>query len=492
MKKKTFWYVIVIILMILACLYFLFRKKGGNAPAPQPDKAPELVTFSVANGPYGGSLDPAYMTGAGDIRLYDALFEGFFSIDAESGKPVPALAESWKVSDDGKEYTFSLRKNAVWSDGKSVTAWDVLWSWLRELDPRIHASSPDLMTTCIVGAKDYHEGKTSKNDVGLRALDDHTFQIELNAPYPYIPELLTNMTFAVLPRHVIETYGDKWQEVEHFVGNGPFKLSALERGVSFTCLKNPKYWNASHVGLDKLVFLLTSDANAAYTMYLGGTVDWDASVPVDILPSASMREDYQKIPAYATSVVDLSSTHLDTALREILSQKADRSDTPEWKGAWALVPETPGYQTLSKPTSASVDKVAGQVALTVVGQGNEATLAQVVQNVWKKELNVVEGEEVPLWTVKAQYHDPSAILKQFSAGENALVYAVLLAETDRMENGPDRMDALRYAEDLLVNQDRMIIPLGHPIQVDMIDTKRWGGWYPNDMGRHPLGSIFKK
>src|SRR5512136_2046539 len=89
----------------------------------------------IANGTEPESLDPAIVTGVSEMRITKALFEGLLKLDGRTVRPIPALAESWSVSPDGKTYRFTLRTNAAWSTGERITAEDVLYSWRRALSP---------------------------------------------------------------------------------------------------------------------------------------------------------------------------------------------------------------------------------------------------------------------------------------------------------------------------------------------------------------------
>ena len=105
---------------------------------PRPDRlrarepAADLV---IANGKEPESLDPAIIVGQADGRVVNSLFEGLTRYDPKTANPIPGLAERWEISSDGRIYTFSLRTTAAWSTGDPITAHDLVYSWLRILDP---------------------------------------------------------------------------------------------------------------------------------------------------------------------------------------------------------------------------------------------------------------------------------------------------------------------------------------------------------------------
>jgi oligopeptide transport system substrate-binding protein len=149
-------------------ILFLLGPLCGCAPVePRAD----LV---IVNGQEPESLDPAIVTGQADLRVVSGLFEGLTRYDPRDATPIPALAEHWDLSTDGRVYTFHLRRGLQWSTGEPLTAHDIVYSWLRVLNP---ATAADYVAQLyyLEGGEDYATGKiTDPNDVGVRALDDLT------------------------------------------------------------------------------------------------------------------------------------------------------------------------------------------------------------------------------------------------------------------------------------------------------------------------------
>jgi oligopeptide transport system substrate-binding protein len=237
-------------------------------------------------------LDPALIQGVPEHRIFEALFEGLVANDPETALAVPGVAESWEGNEDGTQYTFKLRKDAVWSDGTPITADDVVYSWLRILDPA--TAGPYAWFPCmfLAGATEFNAGEAGPEAVGIRALDDHTFQMDLIGPLPYAVDALTHYSFAIVPKHAIEKYGSAWTDPANFVGNGPFVLSERVAQTSLTAVKNDKYWDADAVKLDKVIFYSSDSDTTNYNMYLNGEIDWATNVPPDQLNAAQMRDDF--------------------------------------------------------------------------------------------------------------------------------------------------------------------------------------------------------
>ncbi|MFA7672007.1 MAG: ABC transporter substrate-binding protein, partial [Sphaerochaetaceae bacterium] len=187
-------------------------------PAPAAvTPAAEKAVFRISNGAEPESLDPHQIQGVPEHRIYETIFEGLIIYDPVTADGIPGLAESWTVSDDGYQYTFKLR-DAVWSDGVKITAQTVVDSWLRGLDPATASPYAWFPAMFLKGAEEYNEGLAGKEVVGIRALDEKTFQMDLVGPLPYAIGALSHYAFAVVPLHAIKEFGDKWTLPENFVG----------------------------------------------------------------------------------------------------------------------------------------------------------------------------------------------------------------------------------------------------------------------------------
>ena len=328
-----------------------------EAVVEEAEAEDEGVKFVISNGAEPQSLDPAKVQGVPEHRILMALFEGLTSIDPKTAAPVPGLAKSWEANEDGTQYTFHLR-DAVWSDGVAITANDVVYSWLRELDPA--TASPYAWFPCMFleGAQAFNDGTGSAEDVGIRALDDKTFQMDLIGPLPYAIGALEHYSFAVVPQHAIEKYGDQWTQPENFIGNGPFTLKERIPQSKIVCTPNETYWDADSVQIDTLEFLSSDDENTNYNMYLDGQIDWLTNVPTDKLSSAQMKDDYKASPQLATYyyVFQTENAPLDNVnLRKAISYAVDREALVEGVTkagqipAWGIVPDMAGYDALEFP-----------------------------------------------------------------------------------------------------------------------------------------------
>ncbi|MGL5749342.1 MAG: ABC transporter substrate-binding protein, partial [Paraclostridium sp.] len=173
--------------------------------------------------------------------------EGLVKVDKD-GKIIPGVAESWEKSEDGKTWTFKLRKNSKWSNGDTVTAKDFEYSWKRTLDPAT-ASTYGFIMYDIVGAKDYNLGNVDNADgVGVKALDDYTLEVQLVRPIHYFDSLMFFKSFLPQNQKAVEQFGQEYgTDKDKIVYNGAFTLTDWKLEDVYTMTKNPNYWDASTV-----------------------------------------------------------------------------------------------------------------------------------------------------------------------------------------------------------------------------------------------------
>ena len=161
------------------------------------------------------SFDPATTTGSSDKRV----FSGLVSFDP-SLNLTPDLAERWEISADGTVYTFFLRKNATFHDGRPVTAQDVVYSWERAASPTLGSDTVITYLGDIVGLREMADGEAD-HIRGLKIVDDHTLQVTIDAPKPYFLLKLTSAPALVVDQANVES-GEEWYRTPN--GTGPYKL----------------------------------------------------------------------------------------------------------------------------------------------------------------------------------------------------------------------------------------------------------------------------
>ena len=216
------------------------------------------------------SLDPHRATGTWENHIIGDMLMGLYT-EAADATPILGAADDVKTSADGLRWTFHIRPH-TWSDGKPVTANDFVFAYRRIFDPKFAAEYREILYP-IKNAVKVSEGKLSLDKLGVSAPDAQTLVIELENPAPYLPQLLTHYTAFPLPQHVVEKYKNEWVKPGKMVTNGPYMLLEWRPNDHITLVKNPKFYDAANVKIDRVTFYPLEDDLAALKRYRGGEVD---------------------------------------------------------------------------------------------------------------------------------------------------------------------------------------------------------------------------
>ncbi len=253
-------------------------------------------TLLLGNAAEPADLDPQIVDALTDVNIDYALFESLTWIDERTTRPIPAAAERWDVSADGRVYTFHLRPTGRWSNGEPVTADDFVYAYRRILTPAL-AASYSYMLWPIENAQPYNQGKlTDFSRVGVRAVDPLTLRVVLERPTPYLPALAAHETWMPLHRATIERFGridergTAWTQPGNLVGNGPFVLREWIRNGRIVVDKNPRYWNAGHVRLNHIMFFPIENDDAEELAFRAGQLHVTYGVPLSRV-AAHQRDD---------------------------------------------------------------------------------------------------------------------------------------------------------------------------------------------------------
>jgi ABC-type oligopeptide transport system substrate-binding subunit len=276
--------------------------------------------FSYVNETELKTLDPQLATGQPEGRVLEGLFEGLTRYDAKTLRPVPGVAKAWDVTLDGLRYTFHLREDARWSDGRRVTARDFVYSWKRLLDPKLGSEYAYLLFPIryaeavntfdgLAGAlepgdpaaarlrEQAAEGRAHLGvDGGIYAPDDHTFVVELRAPTPYFLSLTAFHPALPSPSWVVRAHPDDWFLPEHIVSNGAFVLRRWLVNDRLRLEKNPFYWGKDEVRARSIDALTVENETTALNLYLTGGADWLVAghYPTELAEDLSHRPDFHR------------------------------------------------------------------------------------------------------------------------------------------------------------------------------------------------------
>jgi len=293
------------ILMILALMISLFigcsSNNSANETTPNvnesveennnntetPDiEVDEPIEEMILNWNLGATietLDPGLNAATNAGHVINNSYEGLMrEVD---GKPVYAMADSHEVSEDGLVYTFHIRDGVKWSDGKSVTAYDFEYAWNRNIDP--------------VTASDYAWIFDEFNYESCKAVDESTFEVTLKAPADYFVGLTGFSTLMPLRQEAVEAKADgAWAaDPETVICNGPFVLTEYVPGDRIVLEKNPMYWRADEVQIDKIIAKMINEGTAALAEYDSGGFDFNTTIPPAEVPRLLVEDPTFRIEA---------------------------------------------------------------------------------------------------------------------------------------------------------------------------------------------------
>ena len=282
--------------------------------------------LKVQVGPDPETVDPALNSTVDGGNMILHAFEGLLTLD-ENGQLKEGQAESWETSEDGLTWTFHLRDGLKWSDGTDLTAKDFVYSGQRVCDPNVAAPYAETVLGMVKGYDEAIAGDITKLDV--QAPDEKTVVVNLANPCSYFGELAAFATLNPVQQATVEANGDAWAtSADTYISNGPFMMTEWVPGSHITFSKNPNYWNAEAIKLDKLEFELIEDSNAAYSAYTSGEVDMIKDVPTEEIPSLQGNDDFHVDPIIGTYYISLNlqkEYFQDARVRKALSLAIDRN-----------------------------------------------------------------------------------------------------------------------------------------------------------------------
>lgn len=347
--------VVLMVALIAASLVGTVSCSSGTANKTVAQE----VTYNLATEP--ATIDPALSQGIPEANVILQVFDGLTRID-QNNMPQPAIAKSWKISDDQKTYTFTLR-DAQWTNGTPVTAYDFEYAWIRALAPetasqyayqlyyvkggetfnmsvkvgdKYYVQAVDAKGNPVTkneGGKDVAVADMTKEiipsrDVGVKALDDKTLQVTLESPTVYFINLTAFPTLMPVCKAVVSA-NDKWAaDVTNFVTDGPFTLTEWSHNDKMTFVKNPTYWDKDAVKLTKITYLMVTDESTALSMFQNGQMDVGSTVPLSELPKLVGSGDAKIFPYLGTYYYMFNVTKKpfnDVRVRKALTLAIDRN-----------------------------------------------------------------------------------------------------------------------------------------------------------------------
>ena len=327
MRKK-------LLAVVLAAAMVLGLAACGSSGSPESSTGSASAggekELKVQVGPNPETIDPALNSAVDGGNMLLHAFECLLTV-GQDGTLQPGCAETWEESEDGLTWTFHLRDGLKWSDGSDLTAEDFVYSWKRVCDPAVAAPYAETVLGMVKGYDKAIEGDLDA--LAVTAPDAKTLVVEMSAPCTFFGSLAAFATLSPVQQATIEANGDAWATApETYVSNGPFYMTEWEQGSHITFSKNPNYWNADAVKLDKLTFALIEDANAAYSAYQTGEVSFIKDVPTEEIPSLQDNEEFHIDPIIGTYYLNLNCNKdmfKDARVRKAFSLAIDRKYVAE-------------------------------------------------------------------------------------------------------------------------------------------------------------------
>jgi oligopeptide transport system substrate-binding protein len=388
---------------------------GQEGGTPAPVEGGQGGTLRWANEGVSelDTLDPPRTQSSNSVMAIGLIFEGLVRLDSRLDIK-PGGAERWEISDDGKTYTFFIRKDLKWADGSAVTSEDFRYSLERALSKEFANGSAGYYLSNIDGAEEWLKGEGS----GLRGVTTDgpdKLIIKIKVPGVYFLDQLTYIGAAVVPKKLIDQDKDKW--ADHAWGTGPFMVKEWKHNQSLSLVPNPNYWKGKSP-LAGIEMPFIQEPETAYQLYQTGQLDIMGAqqFPPSAVAQTQGTPGFKQVPQFFVAYIGFNNTKapLDNVhLRRALAMSVDKATLAEKVLAGAviqtdhIVPQgMPGFFDALQPLSYNVDEAkkelaqagtVGKLRLSYTqGQADFDKVAATVQQMWKQNLGLdveLNGEE---------------------------------------------------------------------------------------------------
>jgi oligopeptide transport system substrate-binding protein len=251
------------------------------------------------------TMDPARATDTISSQAMANVYAGLYRYQGNTLTGDMAQGRA-TVTNGHKTYTFHLRHNALWSDGRHVTAQDFVYAWQRVVNPQTKSEYAYLMSG-IKNADAITAGKVAPSQLGVHADGKYTLRVELERVIPYFEPLMTLKTFYPVEKRQVQKYGDKYgSSAKTLTFNGPFTMKNWSSAsTEWTQTKNPRYWNAKHVQLTAIKNQVVKSTDTALNLYQAGKMD-DVTLTGDAAKQMEGNDAYNVVPQNATFYIELN------------------------------------------------------------------------------------------------------------------------------------------------------------------------------------------
>ena len=468
--------------------------------------------FTIIDSVHHYNLDPHTANYSSEAQMLTGLYEGLFSYDPFSLEPLPALVDEYKASRDRLRWTFTLKEGATFSNGEEITAQTIKDSWLALLNPATQAPFASLLD-CIRGAAEYRTGRGTAADVGISVQGKHQLVLRLTAPTEHLPSILCHHSFSAV-------------HPDRSIFSGPFVLESYD-GSRLVMKKNPLYHDAANVALEEILVIQSDDARENAHLFNTGQADWILSVAeiadvIDynaVLVNAEFATEYLFFKSHRAP---WNQASFRNALLAAVPWEALRGNS--FVPASTLIYPIGTYvapaaladydMEEARLLLAQAKEEAGMAAdvpleITIAISDTEYSMnqAEILRQSWSQlgiTVNISNTpmtrylDSIPGWNADlfsytwiGDFADPLAFLELFRSDStlnesqwSSPEYDQLL-EDAAFATGEKRQELLSAAEDLLLS-DGLILPISHPVTLNVIDLNAVKGWQLNALDIHPL------
>ena len=532
------------LIILFTTLFLLVFVSCDNQKSKNSFKEGEI---SINLGGEPRTLDPTLNSlSFGSIYMIH-FFEGLTKRDIKDNV-VPGMAESWDISKDGLKYTFHLRTNAKWSDGKSVIASDFEYALKRAANPKTAATYSHMLNV-IKNARLIISGKAEVETLQVKALDDYTLEIILENPTPYFLEYISvSSPYFPVRKDIVETYGDNWsRNPETYIVNGPYIMTERKQDEKIVMEVNSNYYDKDYIVAEKINILIMDDSNTALAAMKNGDLQFSViEAPMGEIPSL-MKENYiLQEPAYGIYFLEINSQKgvlTNKNIRKALSLAFDRNyiisnvtkmnqipagafvspnlkdyDGKDFRANGGNYIDVDNYQNNieeAKRLFAEAGYPNGEnfpVLEIRTTPGYFTLICEAIQDMYRSNLGIdilIKSEEYNAtyqamvqkdydlartgWT--ADFSDPMAMLNFFSktsavnhTGFESEEFNNLLEFASKTQNQKERMEALHKAENILFDY-MPVIPIVYRMDPFMISPKLKGAIF-NPLGRYKFNYAY--
>jgi oligopeptide transport system substrate-binding protein len=358
------------------------------------------------------TMDPEVTSGGTELDVIFNVFDGLVGVNQNDGKVEPHLAEKFEANSDASAFTFHVKTGLKWSDGSPLNAHDFEWSWKRVLKPETKSAYVPALYP-IKGVVDAVTKGGSIDAIGVKATDDNTLQVTLEAPTPFFNLLATTWTFYPVPQVVIDKQGEKWTEAANIISTGPYIMTDWKHNESITLEQNPNYWGAKPT-ITKVIYSLFQDyISQGIVAYENNELDF-CNVPASdfqrVKADPTESKEIISITASYTRFVICDCTNAPTSdinFRQALSMSVDRKTLTDQvrhgqvvPAPTLLPPDMPGYNpdaTIGEDLAQAkallakagiTDPSTVKLSMVYISTDDYKLDAEYLQQTWNKNLGI--------------------------------------------------------------------------------------------------------